>query len=263
MPDIEIDGNRIHYLEFGDAGAPPIFVVHGLMGDAVSVQPLAEQLAATGLHVYAHDAIGHGLSSHPAAFTLEDQGQTLDHLIAALGYDRAAVLGVSMGSYVAAQAAILEPSRVSKLVLVVPKAHGKTSSTAAYAKRNGIDLTKATQDELVQLLAAAMWAPTTSEERRQEAVSSVQPEVELTPAERVAIEKSLAGFDLRPRLAEITAPTLVISGKHDGLNPPEAGEEVAAGIPGSRFEVYDRSGHMLTVEESERLVDEVAAFLAE
>ncbi len=76
-----------------------------------------------------------------------------------------------------------------------------------------------------------------------------------------AVERSLADFDLRPGLPSITAPTLVLSGRSDGLNPPEAGEELARLVPGARFEVYEHAGHMLPYEETERLVAEVEAFL--
>ncbi len=58
----------------------------------------------------------------------------------------------------------------------------------------------------------------------------------------------------------ITAPTLVISGRADGLNPPEAGYELAQGIPGAHFQVYEESGHMLTAEEQDRLVTDVFTF---
>ncbi len=134
-----------------------------------------------------------------------------------------------MGSYVTAQAAILEPSRVSRLVLVVPKAHGTTSSSVAYAKRMGFDLATATPEETVALMAGALWSSDTSQQRRDEILAAAQSEsqIVLTPEERAAVERSLAGFDLRPQLPSITAPTLVISGRADGLNPPEAGEELA------------------------------------
>lgn len=84
----------------------------------------------------------------------------------------------------------------------------------------------------------------------------------LSRAEQAAVERSLAGFDLRPELASITAPTLVISGASDGLNQPERGRELAEHIPGARFEVYEHSGHMLAFEEEDRLVADIQAFAA-
>ena len=247
------------YLEFGDPAQPPLVLLHGLYGDSASLAPLAGRFA-DHFHVIAPDAIGHGRSGRPVDFTLADQGRMLNSLVAALGYDGAAVMGISMGSYIAAQAAILEPARTVRLVLVVPKAHGLTSSSAAYAKRIGFDLARATPDEALAALGGAMWSPDTPQSRRDELSAIPNAEIVLTPTEQATVERSLAGFDLRPTLPLITAPTLVVSGRSDGLNPPEAGREVADHIPGARFEVYQHSGHMLAWEETDRLLADVTAF---
>lgn len=257
---IEINGRRVFFREFGDPGLPPLVLVHGLYGDASTVAPLAERLADR-FHVIAPDALGHGHSDHPAEFTLEDQGTMLDSLVATLGHAAATVVGVSMGAYLAAEAAILEPSRVSHLVLVVGKAQGTTSSSAAYAARMGFDLAAATPEEALAFMAGAIWSPDTTPERRAEILARQSgSQVVLTPDERAAVERSLAGFDLRPALHRITAETLVISGRDDGLNPPEAGEELARHIPGARFEVYEHSGHLLAFEEEDRLVADIIGF---
>ena len=258
---INISGNSIFYRQFGDSGHPPVVLLHGLYGDSLTVELFATRLTDR-FTVIAPDAIGHGRSARPENFSLEDQGHMVGGLIAALGYDSAAVIGISMGSYLAAEAAIVEPSRVSKLILIVSKAHGETSSSVAYAARMGFDLQSATMEELLAFMAGAVWSPDTPQARRDE-IMAAQPAdaVLLTADERAAVERSLAGFDLRPTLGTITAPTLVISGLSDGLNPPDAGREVADHIPGSRFEVYEHSGHMLVAEEEDRVVDDVTAFL--
>ena len=261
MSVIELNGHHVHFREFGDPGLPLLVLVHGLYGDSSTVAPLAERLADR-FHVIAPDALGHGRSDHPAEFTLEDQGTMLDALVATLGHTAATLAGVSMGSYLAAEAAILEPERVSHLVLVVGKAHGTTSSSAAYAARMGFDLAKATPDEMLAFMAGAIWSPDTTPERRAEILAmQAESQVVLTPEERAAVERSLAGFDLRPELHRITAATLVISGRDDGLNPPEAGEELARHIPGARFEVYEHSGHVLAFEEEDKLVADIMEFV--
>ena len=257
MTDVTPLAPELSFQEFGDAGDPPLFLVHGLYGDSTSMAPLAEAFAARGFRAVAVDALGHGTSPAPDGFTLADSGAALDALIARLGYDSAAVLGVSMGSYVAAQAAIIEPARISHLVLVVTKGQGATSSVVAYAKRNGFDLANATMDETIAFMAGALWSPHTPLERREALLVEQGTSRELTQQDRAAVDRSLANFDLRPGLPSITAPTLVVSGRSDGLNPPEVGQEVATLIPGARFEVYEHSGHMLADEELDRLVDEV------
>lgn len=261
MPEVRIDEREIFFLEFGDPTSPPLVLLHGLYGDSSTMLPLAEAFASR-FRVMVPDALGHGRSARPAEFDLEDQGRAVTGLVAARIGGPTALLGVSMGSYVAAQAAILAPDLVSRLVLVVSKAHGLTSSSAAYAQRMGFDLSTATQEEITVILAGAMWSPDTPESRREEllAAQAETPPVPLEPAERLAIECSLAGFDLRPSLGRITVPTLVVSGRADGLNPPEAGEELAALLPDARFHIYEHSGHMLAAEEFDRLVVEATEF---
>ena len=254
-----VEGESVFYLEFGDPAQPPLILLHGLYGDSALMAPLAERFA-DDFHVIAPDALGHGRSGRPADFTLVDQGRMVNGLVAGVVGVGAAVMGISMGSYLAAQAAILEPARTTRLVLVVPKAHGTTSSTAAYAKRIGFDLAQATPEEAFAALAGALWSPDTPQSRRDEVLAVPTTAIVLTPQEMAAVERSLAGFDLRPTLPSITAPTLVISGRFDGLNSPEVGREVAERIPGARFEVYEHSGHMLGDEETDRLVADVTAF---
>jgi pimeloyl-ACP methyl ester carboxylesterase len=253
----------LNFVALGDESSPPLFLIHGLYGDLTGMLPLAHEFAGD-FRVIVVDALGHGESPRPSAFTLEDSGRALNGLIARLGYASASVLGVSMGSYVAAQAAELEAERIERLVLVVTKGQGATSSTLAYARSNGFDLANASLEEMLSFMASALWSPDTSEERRAALLAGQgTPPRELSVEDKAVIDGSMAGFDLRPGLPSITARTLVISGLSDGLNPPEAGREVAELIPGARFEIYEHSGHMLPYEEMDRLVDEVTAFLRE
>lgn len=267
MPDIEVPDTirggawTVHYEEFGAPSLQPIVLVHGLMGDAFTVAPLAERLSAW-FRVIAPDALGHGRSSRPVDLSLEDQGWMLAGLSAQLGGGSAALVGISMGSYLAAQAAILVPQSVTRLALIVSKAHGTTSSVAAYAERKGVDLSSLAPEEVLDLMADAVWSPHTTNERRTAFMRSTAVPYPLSAEEQAAVERSLAGFDLRPSLGALTMPTLVVSGRDDGLNPPAMGRELADHIPGSRFEIYDRSGHMLVYEEGDRLVEDLSSFLA-
>ena len=59
----------------------------------------------------------------------------------------------------------------------------------------------------------------------------------------------MASFDAE----DITARSLVITGRHD-LTPPAKGEEIAAGIPDARYELFEESGHFAPVEEPEKFV---------
>jgi proline iminopeptidase len=69
-----------------------------------------------------------------------------------------------------------------------------------------------------------------------------------------------ASPDFRDRLPRITARSLVVAGRHDML-PPERVREIADGIEGAEFVVFEESGHFAPVEEPEKFVTTVVAFL--
>ena len=68
-------------------------------------------------------------------------------------------------------------------------------------------------------------------------------------------------FDVRPQLASMTMPTLVIAGRHDWVTPVGESELIAAGIPGSELVVFEESGHMPFIEEQAGFVAAVRRFI--
>ena len=70
-------------------------------------------------------------------------------------------------------------------------------------------------------------------------------------------------MDLRPELAAIRAPTLVIAGRHDWICAPEFSEEIHRSIPGSRLRIFEESSHSVRVDEPERLRREILQFVTE
>jgi len=64
----------------------------------------------------------------------------------------------------------------------------------------------------------------------------------------------LRRLDLRPELARITAPTLILAGRHDWICPPEFSEEIHRLIPGSDLRIFEESSHSLRVDEPQKLI---------
>ncbi|MGY2895547.1 alpha/beta fold hydrolase [Deinococcus sp. UYEF24] len=260
--DLTVNGIRLHVTEEG-AGRP-LLLLHGLSANAAMMEPEITGLARS-FRVTAPDLRGHGRSDRPAAYTLHDHVQDLLGLLDALELDRVAVLGVSMGSYIAQALTIAAPERVSALVLVVTKAGGTTSSTARYLAEHAGELQGLTPEQIRLWLGNRMFAPQTPEAMKQ-AFAAFMTEQERTgmtlgPQQLEAANKAMEGFDFRPDLPELKVPTLVISGRHDILNPPEAGEEVAHLIPNARFEVLEDAGHLATLEQTPRFLELVESFL--
>ncbi|MFI4978705.1 MAG: alpha/beta fold hydrolase, partial [Solirubrobacterales bacterium] len=75
-----------------------------------------------------------------------------------------------------------------------------------------------------------------------------------------AVQESLKGADLRPRLHEIKVPTLILHGRYDPV-PLESSETLKRLMPDARLVVFEDSGHALYAEETERFVREMDAFL--
>ena len=67
-------------------------------------------------------------------------------------------------------------------------------------------------------------------------------------------------MDLVAELGAISAPTLVIAGRHDPATPPEHGERIVAGIPGARLELVD-AAHLATIEQPKVMTELIAGHL--
>jgi pimeloyl-ACP methyl ester carboxylesterase len=82
------------------------------------------------------------------------------------------------------------------------------------------------------------------------------------PPRRVRWQASVREVDLRPRLGEITIPTLVCVGRHDPQTPWPSNAEIAAALPAGRLVVFERSGHYPCVEEPDHFAAVVSGFLS-
>ena len=265
MPYIRANGIRIAFDTFGSMKKKPLFLIHGLTGQRMSMNEMAQRLT-DAYFVITYDCRGHGQTDHPAAYTLADHGRDLLALIDALGYERAAVLGQSMGSYIALQAAVMESGRIEKLILVTPKAYddGSGSSFQRLLKEEGLDMGTSSREERMRVLNKALWSPAVTPET----LAALTPRtkmtgenvVALTPEETAAVNQALVGFDLRPKLAEVSCRTLVISGTYDRINPPAFGREIADKLPDAQYAELP-GGHLLTLELEEDYIRCVRAFL--
>ncbi|MBY3985669.1 alpha/beta hydrolase [Rhodococcus fascians] len=115
---VEAAGYRTRYLEAGVRGRPAVVMLHGTAG---SVENFSANIAAYAehFHVVAIDMIGCGWTDKPSEQVTPAMWS--EHVLAVmteLGVQRASFVGVSLGSWVAARAAIDHPERVDRLVMV-------------------------------------------------------------------------------------------------------------------------------------------------
>jgi pimeloyl-ACP methyl ester carboxylesterase len=115
---LTVNGLALHYLEWGEAEAPPIVCVHGYTGSADAFNALARQLEDR-YRILALDVRGHGESawSSTGAYSYADQAGDLAGFADHLGLDRFVLVGTSMGGIIAMAYAAEHAERLSGLVI--------------------------------------------------------------------------------------------------------------------------------------------------
>jgi pimeloyl-ACP methyl ester carboxylesterase len=270
---VEVDGQPVNVIELGptqpsaDQVPQPLMFVHGLGG---SWPNWLEQLAALSVErrVIAMDLPGFGHSPMPheqhrpgTGITISGYARLLDGLMGALGVDAAAVVGNSMGGFIAAELAIAFPQRVERLVLV---------SAAGISTTRDPRVTRAlpVMSRLQTVLAAtAGWVAAKSDtvarraRLRDALMNLVVRHPSRLPAALAAEQIRGAGkpgfiqglqavldYDVRDRLPEIACPTLIVWGDRDRLIPVRDAALFAELIPNSRKVIFEDTGHMSMLE---------------
>jgi len=115
---LDVNGLRVHYLDWGNPGAPPMVCVHGYTSSAQAFNALARRFRDRH-HIVAADVRGHGESawSTSGAYQYSDQVADLAALVDRLALSRFTLVGTSMGGIIAMAYAGAHPDRLARLVL--------------------------------------------------------------------------------------------------------------------------------------------------
>jgi pimeloyl-ACP methyl ester carboxylesterase len=252
---------RTWYRVTGEGGRTPLVCLHGGPGSTHNYFRPLERLADER-QVVLYDQLGCGSSDRPdLEWCLEIFTEELEHLREHLGLDRVHLLGTSWGGMLALEHALSRPETVRSLVL---------SSTLASAEDWVVEV-KRLRDAIEGDDDDAAMAEF---ERRhffrgeQEPSEIVRMREEKNGAVYEAMwgrnewtmTGALAGWDVRPRLAELRMPTLILRGAHD-LSTEAISKTLTDGIPHAREVVFGDSSHTPVLEETERYLRAVRDFL--
>jgi proline iminopeptidase len=255
----------------------PAFIIHGGPGGdhsdlKAAFKPLAENLQ---LVYFDHRGQGRSARGDKRLYTLDENVEDMEALRRHLGLGPIVSVGTSYGGMVAMAHAARHPDAVSHLVLVVTAAHaGFNARARQIVAERGSPEQIAVCNELwagrldtVEKLRRyyELMGPLYSRKHDAAAASLSRERGILSPE---AINQAFAPggflqtFDLRPELGRITAPTLILAGRHDWICPPEFSEEIHRLIAGSRLVVFEESSHSIRVDERDKLLATIAAFVA-
>ena len=282
---IDVNGARLFFDTVGAKLAPEgeamverpsLIVMHGGPGfDHSLMRPYFDRFADTHQVIYL-DHRGNGRSGgDPSTWTLAQWGDDVHAFCQALGIDKPVVYGLSFGGMVAMSYASRHPDAPSKLVFASTAATMDLAETYRVMARLG--------GPEARRIAEAFWtAP--SVERAAEYMSvcmplynpgSADPGSGLGEAARKRaiqrtevmfhfIEHEQATMDLRPGLAAVRCPTLVLAGGLDPITPVGCAKAILAALPEGVGElvVFDDAGHGVHRDQPDRAEAVLRRFFA-
>jgi 3-oxoadipate enol-lactonase len=228
----------------GPAGAPVVVLGNSLGTSAVVWERQVGALGAS-FRLLQYELPGHGGSpAAPGPYTIAGLGAGVLALLDDLGIERAGYCGISLGGMVGMWLAAHAPGRIAALGLVCTSAY----LPPAKGWHSRADQVRAGGMGAVSAMVASRWFTPAYAAANPRVIELFLAGLEITDPEGYArCCEAIAAMDLRPDLAAITAPTLVIAGAGDPATPPEHGAVIASGIDGARLEVVPDAGHLAAV----------------
>ena len=236
---------------------PAVLLLHSTVCDRRMWDPQVPALVAAGYRVARCDLRGYGDSPLPDG--PYDEGQDVIDLLDALGADRVALIAASGGGRVALEIAAGHPQRVTALALLC---------TAWWDRERSAELRAfgAREDALLEAgdvagateLNVDLWVGPAADEQTRDRVRRMQRhafDVQLAATEEFAPLRT------QPEVAGITAPTLLVSGRHDVRDFREIAAELAKRIPGARHVELEWAGHLPSLERPDRVNPLLLEFL--
>ena len=276
------DGVRIAYEPVGAGDGEPMLLIMGLGMQMISwPDGFCAELVARGFAPARFDNRDVGRSSHfpeggtpsllgiltrprsVAAYRLADMATDAVSVLAALGWDSAHVVGVSLGGMIAQTLAMRYPHRVRSLVSMMstPSVRIGRPTLAALAALASprLDDREAAGQRMVDVfrVIGGPYYPPDEQWLRDTGRRAYDRCFDPAGVRRQLAAAHAAG-DRRPGLAAVRAPTLVLHGLSDPLVRPSGGRATAAAVPGARLVTYPRIGHSLPEGLWATIADEIA-----
>lgn len=261
MPVSAINGRRVRYRRWGSDG-PWVTLVHGGLVHGGSWQTVATCLAE-GRRVLAPDLAGYGDSDpRPDGPSVDGFAADLVRLWDHLGVQRSAVVGFSMGGFVALETALTDPDRVVALGLIGTAPAVSPPAREAFAGRaKRIDQQGLTEEVGLHLRRVFSDG---FREAHPERVAAYAAEVgRVRPEVLAATFRALAAFDREADLPRVRCPALVLVGAEDAAIGTAGSEALAAGLPAARLSILPGAGHTVHMEQTRQVIALLDAFLVD
>ncbi len=261
---VSTPGVSIAYESYGaPSAATPVIVVNGGPGlsHIYMIQNDVWTRLAQRRQIVFYDQRGTGKSiliNPNATQDIDAQVSDLEAVRARLAYPKFALVGDSYGGFLAMAYASAHPERIEKLIL---------SDSAAPSMKNIVrvlpqvfpDMMNRSADPQEQLRNHFRML-FYSEEKRDAYLAGAK-DLGYNPLVAAAVSRAASKVDLTPQLPKFAFPTLVITGRFDMNVAPLTAWNIYKAIPGAKFVVFAKSGHLPSYEEPDKYVQVLDDFL--
>lgn len=238
---------------------PPLVLIHGAEADHTMFDHFIPFMASDFACI-AYDQRDSGETINPAAaYNVTDMADDAAGMIQALGHQKVAVFGTSLGSIIAQALAVRHPALVDRLVLSAAIRIGR--SIADVNLETAVELGKLRADPARNGMAIAQYFYTAEHLAKHPELAQRFSGSKRTPAQQVRRNVLIPNAPLLP-LGGITATTLVLAHAQDKLVPPNHSLSIATEIPNAQTVVLDGLGHVGTIQAPERVAAVVREFLS-
>jgi 3-oxoadipate enol-lactonase len=259
MPTIQSNGCPIHVEVEGPENKPVLMLSNSLGTDLHMWDP---QVAALTQHfrLLRYDRRGHGQSGVPKGpYNMEMLGRDVLAVLDALKIEKINWCGLSMGGMVGMWLGANAPQRINRLIL--------SNTSAWFADKeiwNG-RIKTVREKGLASIVGGTMerWFTEGFRQREPKTIEWLSEMFLATnPEGYIGCGEAVRDMDHREIIKSITAPTLVIAGRHDPATTVEHGEFIRSRIPGAGMTVID-AAHIANVEQPRAYTDAVLGFLVQ
>ena len=248
---------RLHYAESGDPTGPAILFLHGWPDSWFSYSRVLPLLPPR-YRALVPDQRGFGESDRPDdGYGIPDLAADAAAFLDDVDVTRAAIVGHSLGSFVARRLAEVHPERVTRLVLIAG-AFSPANRVMREVQASLRDLPEPVPLDFARAFqAGTVHLPLPADFFERLLTESVKLPARLW---RAALDGLLA-FDDARQLGRIQAPTLLLWGDRDALFTREDQERLVKAIPNARLRVYPDTGHCPNWERPELVAADLTAFI--